>query len=141
MNAMIIEWILAHETALWWLAAASIVTFVGTLIAVPWLVVRIPSDYFTYGKRHKTLWADQHPVVRAVLLIGKNMLGGVFVTTGIVMLVLPGQGLLTITIGVMLLDFPGKYRLDRWFATRRPALRSINWIRRRAERTPLVFDR
>ena len=138
---MIIEWILAHDTALWWLAAASIVTFVGTLIVVPWLVVRIPSDYFTHGKRHKTLWADQRPVVRAVLLTGKNMLGGVFVTAGIVMLVLPGQGLLTIAIGVMLLDFPGKYRLERWLVTLRPLLRSINWLRRRAERTPLVFDR
>lgn len=138
---MIIEWILAHDTALWWLAAASIVTFVGTLIVVPWLVVRIPSDYFTHGKRHKTLWADQRPVVRAVLLTGKNMLGGVFVTAGIVMLVLPGQGLLTIAIGVMLLDFPGKYRLERWLVTLRPLLRSINWLRRRAERTPLVLDR
>ena len=141
MNAMIIAWLRAHDTALWWLAAASIVTFVGTLIVVPWLVVRIPSDYFTHGKRHKTLWADQHAVVRAVLLIGKNILGGLFVTAGIGMLVLPGQGLLTIAIGVMLLDFPGKYRLERWFATRGPVLRSINWLRRRAERTPLVFDR
>jgi hypothetical protein len=37
----------------------------------------------------------------------------------------------------MLLDFPGKYRLERWLATRRAVWRSINWLRRRAGREPL----
>jgi hypothetical protein len=40
----------------------------------------------------------------------------------------------------MLLNFPGKYRLERWIAARRPVLRSINWLRRRAGRAPLVPD-
>jgi len=59
---------------------------------------------------------------------------------GIIMLVLPGQGIFTILIGIMLLNFPGKYRLERWIVARRPVLRSINWLRRRAGRAPLVPD-
>jgi hypothetical protein len=72
-------------------------------------------------------------------LIGRNALGYVFIVVGIVMLVIPGQGVLTIVIGIMLLNFPGKYRLERWLVVRRPVLRSINWLRRRSKRNPLVL--
>jgi len=69
-----------------------------------------------------------------VLLIGKNLLGCVIIVAGIVMLVLPGQGILTILAGIMLLDFPGKYRLLRWIVARPQVLRTLNWLRRRAGR-------
>ena len=75
------------------------------------------------------------------MIIGKNLIGYVFVVAGIIMLMLPGQGILTIVIGITLLDFPGKYRLERWVVSRRPVLRSINWVRRRAKRGPLVIDK
>jgi Putative transmembrane protein (PGPGW) len=135
-----IEWLQNNETALLWLAATTIITFMATLIVVPILVVRIPSDYFSRRKRHRKLWANHHPLVRAMLLIGKNALGYILVVAGIIMLVLPGQGIFTILVGIMLLNFPGKYQLERWLATRRPVLRSINWLRQRARRAPLVPD-
>jgi hypothetical protein len=135
-----IEWIQNNETAFLWLVASTIITFIATLIAVPILVVRIPPDYFLRRKRHSKPWANHHPVVRAMLMIGKNALGFILVAAGIIMLVLPGQGIFTILIGIMLLNFPGKYRLERWIAARRPVLRSINWLRRRAGRAPLVPD-
>lgn len=135
-----VEWIQTHETILWWLVGASIITFIATLIAVPMLAIRIPSDYFAHRRRHGIPWASHRPVVRWVLLTAKNVLGYVFVMVGIAMLVLPGQGILTILAGVTLLNFPGKYKLERWVVTRRPVLRSINWLRRRAERAPLVLE-
>jgi hypothetical protein len=125
---------------LWWLGASSVLTFVGTLILVPWLVVRIPADYFAHQKRRKVPWADQHPVVRWILLIAKNLLGYVFVLAGLAMLVLPGQGLLTLAVGIMLLDFPGKFDLERSLVGRRPVMRTINWLRRRTGRRELVFE-
>ena len=135
-----VEWIQTHEVILGSLVAASIIAFAVTLIAVPLLVVRIPSDYFTHGRRHKKLWAGHHPVVRGVSLIGKNLLGYVFVIAGTAMLVLPGQGMITILVGIMLLDFPGKYRLERWVVARPALLRCINWLRQRAKRSPLVLE-
>ena len=135
-----IEWLQNNETVLLWLAATTIITFMATLIVVPILVVRIPPDYFSRRKRHRKLWANHHPLVRAILLIGKNALGYIFVVAGIIMLVLPGQGIFTILVGIMLLNFPGKYQLERWIATRRPVLRSINWLRQRAGRAPLIPD-
>jgi len=71
------------------------------------------------------------------LLISKNLLGCVIVLLGIAMLVLPGQGILTIVIGLVLINFPGKYRLERWIITRGPVLRAINLIRQRSGRQPL----
>jgi len=59
---------------------------------------------------------------------------------GIVMLVLPGQGILTIVIGLMLSNFPGKYRLERWLVMRPRVLRTINWLRQRSKRNPLLFE-
>ena len=84
--------------------------------------------------------AEQHPVVRAALLIGKNVFGLVFVLMGLAMLVLPGQGILTIVIGLVLIDFPGKYKLERWIVSRRAVLNSINWLRQRADRGPIVVE-
>jgi hypothetical protein len=74
--------------------------------------------------------ADSHPIPRALLLAGKNALGFVLVLTGIFMLLLPGQGLLTIIAGMMLLDFPGKQLLERRLVRRPLVLRSINWLRK-----------
>ena len=48
------------------------------------------------------------------------------------------QGLLTILIGIMLTDFPGKYKLERWLVRKRPVLTSINWLRQRAGKSPLA---
>lgn len=128
------------ESTLWLLGIISLITFIGTLIVVPWLIMRIPTDYFASEERQVAAWSDQHPVVRWLLLIAKNLFGAVLVVMGIAMLVLPGQGLLTILIGLVLLNFPGKYRLERWLVLRRPILRSVNWLRRRGGRESLIFD-
>jgi hypothetical protein len=75
------------------------------------------------------------------LLVLKNACGIVFLIAGIAMLILPGQGFLTVLIGVMLVNFPGKYRLERRFIRIRPVARSINWIRSRAGQPPLRMPR
>jgi len=135
-----IQWIKSHEAILWWLTAISIVTFVVSLILVPFLIVQIPSDYFTRRRHHRKLRAHQHPLVRGMLVISKNLLGYILVVAGILMLMLPGQGVLTILIGITLIDFPGKYALERWIVSHGSVLRSINWIRRQAGRPPLVLE-
>jgi hypothetical protein len=134
-----IESIQTHETAIMWMVGMSITTFIATLIVVPWAIVRIPPDYFAHERRLKKQWSGRHPIVRWALLIGKNLLGLVLMAAGFVMLVLPGQGMLTILFGVILVDLPGKYRLERWIVARPPVFRSINWLRQRAGKSPLVI--
>jgi len=135
-----LDWIQANETLLSWLVVVSVVTFLVSLIAIPWIVVRIPADYFSHAARHRTSWADRHPAVRYTLLIMKNVLGLILILAGMVMLVLPGQGLLSIAIGIMLMNFPGKYKLECWIVNHKLVLQLINWFRQRAHCPPLVVE-
>jgi hypothetical protein len=129
----------SHESLFLYLGLFSVVLFLATLVLIPWLVLRIPVDYFVNDSRTDLRWKNQHPLIRGMLLIGKNILGGVFLLLGMLMLVLPGQGLLTILMGVVLLDFPGKFAFEVWLMQRRPIHRSVNWIRQRGGREPLRF--
>jgi archaellum biogenesis protein FlaJ (TadC family) len=132
-----IEWLHSNESVIWWLAASSVITFVLSLILVPMMVVRIPSDYFSYKKRHPKKPEKYPPAIRIVLLVLKNILGIVLILAGMLMLVLPGQGLFTMFVGIMMMNFPGKYKLERWIVARGPILKSINWMRRQAGHEPL----
>ena len=107
-----------------WLSAASVLMFFGSLIAVPWLVVRIPADYFLRQRHYVDRWRPRHPLLRLAFLALKNLLGVVLVLAGVAMLVLPGQGILTILVGLLFLDFPGKFALERRLARQPPVLRA-----------------
>lgn len=133
----LLEWIGDHKVLLGWLATLSAVTFVGTLIAIPMIVVRIPEDYFRGRRRRHPSWWERHQALRLAGLIVKNVVGSLFIVTGIAMLVLPGQGIITIVVGLTLIDFPGKFRLERWLARRRLLMQAMNWMRSRAGRPPL----
>ncbi|MFO8032450.1 MAG: PGPGW domain-containing protein [Desulfohalobiaceae bacterium] len=61
----------------------------------------------------------------------KNLLGIVLVLAGLAMLVLPGQGLLSIILGLALTNFPGKFKLQRRLVGYPSVLNSLNWLRRR----------
>jgi hypothetical protein len=116
----------------------SIVSFVGSLIAVPWILIRLPSRYF--DECHPRTWMkDHHPVLRTLGLVLKNLLGAVFVLAGIAMLVLPGQGLLTMFVGIALVDFPGKRALERKIIAKPMVLHAINRLRQRFNRPPLLL--
>lgn len=134
-----LEWIQNLQPNFWWLFAFSIVTFLGTLMAVPMLLVRIPHDYFSHEKRETLRESNNNIVVTTILVLLKNALGCILLAMGIIMLVTPGQGIITILVGLMLLNYPGKYRLERWLVSRPAVFRTINWFRRRAGRVELVL--
>ena len=133
-----LDWIGAHDVLLWWLAAGSAVMFFGSLIAMPILVARIPADYFAHEARPPSRWAGYPTAVKVLLRMLKNLLGVVLIAMGLVMLFTPGQGLLTLLVGLLLLDGPGKYRFEKWLIYRPKVFRSINWLRAKAKRGPLV---
>ena len=70
-------------------------------------------------------------------LIIKNLIGYVLIIGGILMLVLPGQGLFTIFIGLMMSNYPGKYFIERKFIAIPSVLKTINWLRKRSNQEPL----
>ncbi len=135
--AMIIEWIRNNSTVLWGLSTASLVMFAGTLAALPFIVARIPEDYFVRKDKASSHHRIRHPVLRHIYLVVKNLLGIIFIVTGIIMLFLPGQGLLTIMIGVLLTNFPGKHKLVLKIIGQQKILQTINWMRAKSNKRPL----
>lgn len=132
-----LEWLSHHATLMWWLTAASAVMFVGSIFLAPALIIRIPADYFAGKERRPSAWAGRHPAVRWSVFVARNVVGIVLVLAGIAMLVLPGQGLLTMVMGLVVMEFPGKYRLERWLVSRKRVLQGINWLRGTRGREPL----
>jgi hypothetical protein len=106
-----------------------VLTFVVSLGAVAAVVVRLPANYFR--EDYMSPLAEQHPIVRWTGVILKNVLGTLLVLLGLFLSLpgIPGQGLLTILIGVMLLSFPGKRRLERRLVSRPSVLAAINALR------------
>jgi putative transmembrane protein PGPGW len=119
------------------LGIISVVFFVATLIIIPILIIRLPSDYF--DENQPRIWLrGRHPMVRVTIYVIKTAIGLVFVVAGTAMLVLPGQGILTIIIGLSLVDFPGKRKVERKLIGRPTVLHAINSIRGKFGRPPLV---
>lgn len=129
------------DTTLFGLGVLSAVTFVVSLLAVPEIIARLPRDYFLREHPLTDVRKKEHPVIRWSFLIAKNLLGFTLVLGGIAMLVLPGQGVLTILIGLMLLNFPGKREVELWILRRSAVEKVVNWIRRKRKQEPLLFPR
>lgn len=125
-------------TTLLWLAFSSVVMFIGTLVAIPFILVRIPPNYFDEAYPHAWM-RDHHPILRLLAHLIKNAVGVVFLLAGFAMLFLPGQGVLTMLIGISLLDFPGKRRLERKMIGQPTVLSTINKMREKFGAPPLVI--
>ncbi|HEV2172989.1 MAG TPA: PGPGW domain-containing protein [Nitrospira sp.] len=121
-----------------WLTVLSMVFFVGTLIAIPFILVRLPADYFDV--RVPRPWMkDHHPVLRLVGHIVKNAVGAVFLFAGFLMLFLPGQGVLTMLIGISMLDFPGKRKVEAKLIGQPTVLSVVNSMRQKFNKPPLLL--
>jgi hypothetical protein len=121
------------------LAIVSAIVFLGTLIAIPFILVRLPEDYFDV-RAPRPWMRDHHPALRIIGRILKNIVGVLFVLAGLSMLVLPGQGVLTILIGLSLVDFPGKQRLEARIIGQRTIFKTVNSLRARFGRPPFVLE-
>ncbi len=119
-----------------WFLVTSLATFVISGVALPWLLTRLPEDYFLETDRAvRPPWPRHRALYWAWRLL-KNLLGVVLLLAGFVMLVTPGQGILTILAGLWLMDLPGKRRCERHLIGRPKVLASVNWIRQKSGKPP-----
>lgn len=118
----------------------SLVSFVGSLIAIPLIVLRLPEDYFLRRKKFSYKGGAYVQILHVFFIVLKNGLGLLFFLAGIVMLFLPGQGLITMVIGLSLLDFPGKHALQDALLAKVSVQNSLNWIRKTKGQRPLLFS-
>ncbi len=138
------DWLVYLEFG-WMKAIASLLVFVafsvGSLLAASAVLVRLSPTYFCES-HPRTLWIKRHPVIRWAGLIAKNLFGIFLVFLGLVLTMpgIPGPGLLTVVIGALLLDFPGKKRLEKRLISHPRIFASINRLRAKHGKPPLVLD-
>jgi hypothetical protein len=135
-----LEWLQGHAGFTAFVVGSWVALLVFSLWAVRHFLLTIPADYFTREHRPLERWRDVHPVLRRVLIIGKNALGAMLVVLGVVMLFTPGQGVLALLLGVSLMDIPGKRAVERRIVERPSVLRLVNSMRAKANRPALQFS-
>jgi hypothetical protein len=130
-------WSFALEHA-GWLVAGSVLSLVISVVLGPALILRLPSGYFTYRHRQAVAAERRHPVLHLVLTGTKNVIGALFVLAGLLLLVLPGQGIITLLAGAIIMNYPGKFQFERWLVRRPRVLPALNWLRTKYGREPLL---
>ncbi|MGB0257120.1 MAG: PGPGW domain-containing protein [Coraliomargarita sp.] len=133
------DWIQQNQSLLQWLGSLSLLMFLLSLIALALAIICLPQDYFVRDQRPSCHQRPVPPIAWAILIILKNVIGSLLILLGLILLLLPGQGLLTILIGVSMTNFPGKYRLERRLVSRPAIHKSLDKIRSLAKRPPLLI--
>jgi hypothetical protein len=118
-----------------------LVTMTMSYVVVCVVLVKLPQTYFRSDHEHN-FFAGRHPVLRGVAIVLKNIVGVVLILAGIVLSLpaIPGPGLLTLFIGIMLTDFPGKRTLETKIIKRPSLLAAVNKLRARYGKPEFVFD-
>ncbi|MFW6151643.1 MAG: PGPGW domain-containing protein [Verrucomicrobiota bacterium] len=119
-------------------AGISLVVMLASVMVIPAILIRMRPDYFVRDCRKRPVPAAKQTFFLPVIILARNFLGILLIIAGIVMLVTPGQGLMSIFVGLLVMDFPGKYRFERWLIRRRHVHRSVNWLRKKAGRPPVI---
>ena len=131
----LIEIFNVYKNLILWFGSISLFVFLFSLLSIKWLVSFIPEDYFINKKDSKI--KTSNIFIWYIVLIFKNLIGYSLILGGIMMLVLPGQGLFTIIIGLMMSNYPGKYSIEKKFIAIPTILKSINWLRRKSNKPPI----
>ncbi len=141
-----IDWITQTLAALTWgrvLAGLGmfVISFTLSLALVSFVLVKLPPTYFQ-ASHSRDFWVERHRAVRWSGLILKNLIGLVLIVLGVIMSLpgVPGQGILTILLGLIMLDIPGKRPLETSLVKQPKVLRSINSLRERFGKPPLILD-
>jgi len=123
------EWAVLSQYA-GWFVGLSLTGLAISALLLPNLIIGLPEDYFTGRHRHHPA-AEKHPVLHWLLMLVQNIFGFVLVAAGVAMLILPGQGILTLLAGLMIMNYPGKFALERQLVRQPRILRLLNRWRTR----------
>lgn len=128
------EWLKTYGAML---VAVSVASFVISLLFCTLAIAYLPTDYFLSNRQISRI---KHPVLRIGLKCVKNLFAVILVIVGIIQIPLPGQGVLTMLIGIIISDIPGKRGLERRIIRSPVILATANGIRSRFKRPLLVLD-
>lgn len=138
------EWLSQFWDSLTWgrIAFGTILLVLSAIISysiIVLVIVKLPANYFSSDYslgfiRGKPLW------IRWGAIILKNLIGAFLIGIGVLMILGPGPGLLTILLGLIMIDIPGKRPLEASIIKRPAILSAVNNLRSRYKKTPLIID-
>jgi len=131
------EWLASYSSILIGIGGLSILILIFSIIGMGWFISKIPEDYFIHEKRQADNWDKYSSETRVVIIIVKNVVGIVMLVSGLLLLILPGQGLLTMIIGMLLIDYPGKFKLEQKIISIPSVFRGLNWFRAKSKKSYL----
>ena len=126
-----------YKGALLAFGVISALLFFLSLLLIPFLLIRIPEEYFVRKIGGNAKSKSQLRFTQIIIRVVKNIFGVILLLCGIAMLLLPGQGILTILLAMTLIDFPYKRRIECWLISRPVVIRNINRLRKKAGVPPL----
>jgi hypothetical protein len=115
------------------LTSVSLVCCVVSIFVATWAVRRLPADYLLHDPD-----AVEEPCSSRASLLLRNLFGALLLVLGVLMLILPGQGLLTIVAGLAVMSFRSKRRMEQRLLARPHVLALVNRLRRRGGHPPLL---
>ena len=139
ISEKIISWSSMNSDLLFLLGSLSIFILIISVFMMVLIISFLPEDYFKSENRNliSSVQNSRYPLLKLLVLITKNFFGVLLLLSGILMLVLPGQGILTIITGLVFMDYPGKYKFERKPLRQKGVINSINWIRSRLSKPSL----
>ncbi len=129
----VVQWLTVYQTQIALISGFSFVLLCLTVFATPWLLARLPADYFC---RKPTASARS---LRSLLIsTSRNIVGVIVLLVGLILMVTPGPGLLCIVLGLALCDMPGKSRLLAKLVSSPTVFTALNWARKKANVAPFL---
>ena len=121
------DWISDNYRVIQWIGLVSVVLFFLSLFILRCVIVRLPDDYFVIDSPASNKHSGN--LIDLAFRVAKNLFGFLLIICGIILLFIPGQGLVTIVLGAWIIDLPWIIKIKRKFVYSRLVKRALNWIR------------
>lgn len=142
----LIDWLTRSWASLSWSTVLLgvglfVVSLTVSFAAIGIVMVKIPENYFS-SHYVRDFLPNSPWLVRWGAVIAKNIAGFILIVIGIILSLpgVPGQGVLTILLGLIMIDIPGKRPLEAKIIQRPAVLSAINKLRAKYDKPPLVVD-
>lgn len=118
-----------------------VISFALSIASIAVVMVKIPANYFSSHYQQDFL-PNSPWLVRWGAVLAKNIFGVFLILLGIVLSLpgVPGQGVLTILLGLIMVDIPGKRPLEAKIIKRPTILAAVNDLRAKYNKPPLEMD-
>lgn len=126
-------WLTQHSEVVVAIVIFSVLITVASLLATPWYLAKLPSDYFVIEPSNKP-----RSLASVSISILRTLSGIAIVLLGLLMMLTPGPGLILLVLGLAICDFPGKHHLVIKLVSQPPVFTALNWMRSKTDKPPFI---